>query len=111
LYHLFDPEVRKFCLGKTILNIKVVRPDKKAKDMYLDELKPAAIKIYFSDGTSIQIDSWSEFVTPHPLTGTQHKRQLSYLTSMVRSKQGLALMKPELEQENKKRRNKKTNEK
>ena len=108
LYHLFGYDIRKFVMGKTILAMTIVRPDKKTKKMYDAQIKPQAIKIFFSDGTSIQLDTWVEYVKPKKVNPTdpQHPRSMAYLTSLVRGKDRLALMLDQVKLENIKRREK-----
>ena len=105
LYHLINPEVRRFMKGKTIKSVKVVRPDDKMKDMFESELNPQAFRIEFTDGTTLQIDTWIGNFKPkkHAPTDLQHDRQLAYLTAMTRGVDGLAMMPDELRKENEKR--------
>ena len=100
MYQFLNPEILKFCLGKTILYIKQVRPDTKLRDMYVDPLPTIAIKIYFTDSTSIQIDTWQGRYN----TKDKQERILSYMTFLaIRKKRSLLPI--DLIKYNRKRRN------
>ena len=75
-------EVKEWLKNKTIQTVKTVRPTKKEREMYEDKLNPMALKICFTDGTEVVLDSWvSEYkLKPHSITGVQNLRHRSYLT-------------------------------
>jgi hypothetical protein len=75
-------EVKEWLVDKMIARVKVVRPTKEEKKMYESVLGPIALKIIFTDGTSIRLDSWiGEFkLVPSTITGVQNSRTKSYFT-------------------------------
>lgn len=104
MYQDFNPEILKYCLGKTILYIKRLRPDLKLKQMYSDNLPTMAIRIYFTDRTSIQIDTWQgRYNTIHQ----DNSRVLSYMTFLAIKKNN-SLFYADLVKHNRKVRRKKS---
>jgi hypothetical protein len=72
-------EVKQWLAGRTIEKVKVVRPTKEEKFMYAHVLGPMALKIIFTDGTSIVVDSWvGEFKMKD--TVSKNSRTKSYFT-------------------------------
>jgi hypothetical protein len=56
----------------------------------------AAVRLVFTDGTTLQLDTWIGNFRPKPNGKYQNDRQLAYLTAMAREVDGLALMPDEL---------------
>jgi hypothetical protein len=77
-----NKEMRLWLRGKTIERVKVVRPTEEERDMYEHVLGPMALRMTFTDGSSIILDSWvgSYKLKPSALSGVQNLRARSYLT-------------------------------
>jgi hypothetical protein len=75
-------EVRLWLKGKTIEHVKVVRPTKEERAMYEYVLGPMALKLSFTDGTSVILDSWIGEFKPKKSSpmDKQHLRKRSYFT-------------------------------
>lgn len=68
--------------GKTISSAKVVRPTKEERAMYEVMLGPMALKVFFTDGSYIILDTWiGDFLLKKSsISDVQNKRQRSYFT-------------------------------
>lgn len=89
--------VRNFAKGKEVKRIRIIRPDDKTKAMYSQKVYPQALVIEFTDGSSMQLDTWIGNFKPK--TGG-NDRQLSYITALLRrSSDGLAITLEELKKE------------
>jgi hypothetical protein len=71
-----DLATKLWLIGKTIAKVKVVRPTEEEREMYERPLGPMALRITFTDGSAMVLDTWIGEYKPKKSTLPKGKRNL-----------------------------------